>query len=174
MRRLLLLRHAKSDRSLPGMRDHDRPLTPRGVAAASQIGAYMARHDVRPDHTLCSTATRTRDTWMLVAKAIENPPATFDDRLYDAAPAAILEVLRETARDLHCLLVVGHNPGMQDTARQLIASGDVDARERLQEKFPTAGLAVIDFAFDDWKKLHRHSGRLDRFVTPRSLDAATD
>jgi phosphohistidine phosphatase len=67
-----------------------------------------------------------------------------------------------------------HNPGLRDLAEFLIASGDVDARQRLLEKFPTAGLAVIDFPVDDWGKLHPKSGRLDRFVAPRQLDLATD
>ena len=175
MRRLMLLRHAKSDRSLPGMRDHERPLAARGRTAACRIGAYIAHHSLAPDRTLCSTAVRTRDTWALLAQALQKPPpTTFEGRLYDATPAAILDVLRETATEIHCLLLVGHNPGMQDVARALIASGDVEARERLREKFPTAGLAVIDFALDDWNKLHARAGRLDRFVTPRLLDTATD
>ena len=80
----------------------------------------------------------------------------------------------QTKRDVHILLVVGHNPGLRDLAELLIASGDVDARQRLLEKFPTAGLAVIDFPVDDWGKLHPKSGRLDRFVAPRRLDMATD
>src|SRR5262249_42815230 len=67
---------------------------------------------------------------------------------------------------------VGHNPGMHEAARLLIASGDVEQRERLNEGLPTSGLAVIDFAGQDWRKLHAHGGRLERFVTPRSLAAA--
>jgi phosphohistidine phosphatase len=175
MRRLMLLRHAKSDRSQPDMRDHDRPLAARGEAAAAQIGAYMARHDLLPDGVLCSTAVRTCETWRLVAKALPKPILTvYEARLYEAAEDAIFAVLRETADDIHSLLVIGHNPGMQDLAHHLIASGEVEARERLREKFPTGGLAIVDFAFDDWKRVHRSAGRLDRFVTPRSLDAITD
>jgi phosphohistidine phosphatase len=175
MRRLMLLRHAKSDRSSPGAVDRDRSLEPRGKETAPRIGAYMARHGLVPEMTICSTARRTRDTWTLVAAAFTKPPAvTFEDRIYDATANAILDVVHETGDDVHCLLIVGHNPGLQDLAGLLIAAGDVEARERLHEKFPTAGLAVIDFAYDDWEKLHRRTGRLDRFVTPRSLTAATD
>ena len=68
-------------------------------------------------------------------------------------------------------MVVGHNPGLQDLAVMLTASGDVGARERLREKLPTSGLVIIDFAFDDWGKLHPQCGRLERFVTPKSLGA---
>jgi phosphohistidine phosphatase len=175
MRRLMLMRHAKSDRSSLGTRDRDRPLDGRGKAAAPRIGAYMALHDLMPDRVLCSPARRTHDTWSLVAAAFAKPPAVeFDDRLYDASPDTILDVVRKTGSDIHSLLVIGHNPGLQDLAGLLIASGDVEARERLREKFPTAALLVIDFAFDDWRKLHRRAGRLDRFVTPRSLASATD
>jgi phosphohistidine phosphatase len=175
MRRLMLLRHAKSDRSSLGTRDRDRPLDGRGKAAAPRIGAYMALHDLMPDRVLCSPARRTHDTWSLVAGAFAKPPAIeFDDRLYDASADTILDVVRKTGADIHSLLVIGHNPGLQDLAGLLIASGDVEARERLREKFPTAALLVIDFAFDDWRKLHRRAGRLDRFVTPRSLASATD
>jgi phosphohistidine phosphatase len=72
------------------------------------------------------------------------------------------------------LLIVGHNPGLHDLAVQLIAAGDVDARERLNEKLPTSGLVVIDFPYDDWSRLHSHSGRLEHFVSPRLIAEATD
>ena len=74
---------------------------------------------------------------------------------------------------MHSLLLVGHNPGLAELASLLMASGDVETRQRLIEKFPTAALAVIDFALDDWGKLHPKAGRLDRFVVPRALDAET-
>ena len=100
---------------------------------------------------------------------------TFEDRLYESGPDAILAVrYGKPTRPAPTLLVVGHNPGLHETARLLIASGDVEARERLNEGLPTSGLVVIDFAGTDWERLHPRSGRLDRFVTPRSLKAATD
>jgi len=67
--------------------------------------------------------------------------------------------------------VIGHNPGLHELARLLIASGDIEAREQLTEKLPTSGLVIIDFAVDSWARLHPHSGRLERFVTPQSLEA---
>jgi phosphohistidine phosphatase len=76
------------------------------------------------------------------------------------------------APNVHGLMVIGHNPGLQEAARMLIASGDIEPRERLHEKYPTAALAVLDFPIDAWGKLHRQSGRLDRFVTPRWIAAA--
>ena len=83
-------------------------------------------------------------------------------------------MIRETRNSIRSLLVIGHNPGLQDLAGTLIASGDLDHRERLREKLPTAGLVVIDFALDEWAKVHPHAGRLERFIAPRWLEAATD
>ena len=175
MRRLLLLRHAKSSWSEPGASDHERPLNRRGQEAAPRIGAYLARHTLMPDRVLCSTARRARETWELVAaEAPGAPPATFTDRLYDASSRALVDVFRNAEPDAKSLLVVGHNPGLQEVATQLIASGDLEDRERLREKLPTGGLVVIDFAIADWSKLHPRSGRLERFVVPRMLEAATD
>jgi phosphohistidine phosphatase len=175
MRRLMLLRHAKSDWSRPGARDHERMLAPRGREAAPRIGAYMVHHGLNPDLVLCSTATRARETWDLVAKAFTQKPAlVFDERVYEAGANALFEIVKETKSSVHALLVTGHNPALHDFAQRLIASGDTDARARLTEKFPTGALAVIDFAVDDWRKLHPRSGRLDRLVVPRTLEATTD
>jgi phosphohistidine phosphatase len=175
MRRILLFRHAKSDWSDPDMADHDRRLNRRGEEAAPKIGAYLARHRLIPQRVLCSTARRARDTWELAAAELPNPPpVTYEERLYNARPGAILDVLQRLEGNIRSALVVGHNPGLQEVATLLIASGDLDHRERLREKFPTAGLVVIDFAVDNWAKLHPHSGRLERFVVPRMLQAATD
>ena len=93
-------------------------------------------------------------------------------RLYNAGADAIIALVKGTAPTVRTLLVVGHNPGLQDAARRLIASGDVETRKRLDEGLPTSGLAVIDFAGKDWRKLHPHGGRLERLVSPRSLAEA--
>jgi phosphohistidine phosphatase len=175
MRRLLLLRHAKSSWAEPGASDHDRPLNRRGEEAAPRIGAYLRRHKLIPDGVLCSTARRARATWDLVAaEAPAAPPAAYEARLYDASPRTLLDVFHRALPDARSVLVVGHNPGLQEVATQLIAAGDLDDRERLREKLPTGGLVVIDFAIEDWAKLHARSGRLERFVVPRMLETATD
>ena len=175
MRRLMLLRHAKSDWTRPGTRDHERALAPRGREAAPRIGAYMVHHGLTPDLVLCSTATRARQTWDLVAAAFSDaPPTVYEASLYEAGANALLDVVKQTKGGVHVLLLAGHNPGLHDLAQRLIAAGDTDARQRLSEKFPTGALAVIDFAVDDWRKLHPRSGRLDRFVVPRALATTTD
>lgn len=174
MRRLLLLRHSKTERPEPGERDRDRKLMPRGRADAPVIGAYMARHRLIPDLVLVSPAQRAVETWALVAAAFSKAPQVVkDDRIYNASTETLADLIRETD-DATALLVVGHNPGLHDLATELIGSGDVETRESLNEKLPTSGLVVIDFAFDDWSKLHDCAGRLERFVTPHSIGAASD
>jgi phosphohistidine phosphatase len=170
MLRLMLLRHAKSDWSARGLHDIDRPLNARGRGAAPRIGAYLATHDLVPDAVLVSPAARARETWTLVAqglKAARKPK--FDGRLYEAPPQVILAAVSEAPASAKVLLVIGHNPGMQSLALALIESGDPAARAQLSDKFPTAGLAVIDFAVARWSAIEPASGTVERFVTPRAL-----
>ena len=175
MRRLILFRQAKSEPARSGEADLDRPIAARGREVTPLMGAYIAQHALTPDRALVSTARRTRETWDLLAGAFAKPPpAAFDRRIYEAPAKALLAVLHETAADTHTLLVVGHNPGMQELASVLMASGDMTARQNLSEKFPTAALAVIEFAVDRWADIAPHSGRLDRFVTPRALALGAD
>jgi phosphohistidine phosphatase len=174
MRRLMLLRHAKTERAEPGERDRDRKLMKRGRADASIIGAFIAHHGLTPDLALVSPAARTQETWALVAAAFAKAPKMVtDERIYNASTANLIGVIGAT-RQAHTLLVVGHNPSLHDVALQLIASGDLAAREQLSEKLPTSGLVVIDLPFDDWSLVHPHAGRLERFVSPRLIAAATE
>ncbi|HEY6862210.1 MAG TPA: histidine phosphatase family protein [Pseudolabrys sp.] len=173
MRRLLLFRHAKAERSEPGMQDRDRRLIERGCKEAAKVGAYMASHALIPDRVMTSPSARTQETWKFAATAFRRPPvATSVERLYNATAHDIFSVVKETGATTHTLLIIGHNPGLHELALMLIASGDIEAREQLREKLPTSGLAIIDFALDDWSKLHPQCGRLGRFVTPRSLGVA--
>jgi phosphohistidine phosphatase len=171
--RLLLLRHAKSEKAEAGMLDHERRLNARGRNDAPAVGAYMARHGLIPDRVMVSPAARTRETWERLASALgARPRVIHEERLYNAGSEAILALVKATEPTVRTLLVLGHNPGLHEVARLLIASGDVEARERLNEGLPTSALAVIDFAGKDWRKVHPHCGRLERLVSPRSLAAA--
>ena len=174
MRRLMLLRHAKSDWSTPGGRDLDRPLSTRGREAAPKMGAYMARHALVPDLIVASPAARVAETLAHILPAFDVPPKIRrENRLYETGADTLVEVIQEMPKGAHSVLLVGHNPGIAELASLLIAAGDVEARQQLIEKFPTAALAVIDFPLDDWGKLHPKAGRLDRFVVPRALDIDT-
>jgi len=174
MRRLMLLRHAKTERAEPGEPDRDRKLTKRGRADAPVIGGYMARHGLIPELAVVSPARRAQETWTLLAAVFAKPPRVVaDERVYNADPDKLIGVIAET-RGARSLLLVGHNPGLHELAVQLIAAGDVEARERVAEKLPTSGLVVIDLAFNDWSLLHPQAGRLERFVSPRLIAAATE
>jgi phosphohistidine phosphatase len=121
-----------------------------------------------------SPAKRAQQTWTLAADYFAKPPKAADeDRIYNASADSLLTLVGEADR-ARSLLLVGHNPGFHDLAIALIASGDAAARERLNEKLPTSGLVVIDLAFDDWAVLHPHSGRLERFVSPRLIATTTE
>jgi phosphohistidine phosphatase len=175
MRRLILFRHAKAEPSEPGMEDRARGLVERGRKDAARIGAYMAGHGLTPDRVVISPAARTQETWKYASAAFKPAPgAKTCDKLYDATPHAIFAVIKDALAPAHTLLVVGHNPGLHEVALMLIATGDIDTRERLREKLPTAGLAIIEFPIDDWGRLHPQSGRLERFVSPKWLEAATN
>ena len=174
MLRLLLLRHAKAERLRPGERDHQRRLDERGRGDAPKIGAYVAKHGYLPDQVVVSTASRTRETWSLAAAAMpDKPEVDFDERIYESTPHALLTVLRNTDPRVRTLMIVGHNPSMHELAVQLVATGDIETRQRLQEAFPTSGLAVIEFALENWDRVHPQSGRLERFITPRSIAEPT-
>jgi phosphohistidine phosphatase len=174
MRRLMLLRHAKTERTATSGRDRDRKLMLRGYADAPIIGAYMARHGLIPDLACVSPATRAQETWALVAPYFVKPPdMTTDPRIYNATAENLADVASE-AGAARVLLLVGHNPGLHDFARQLISEGEDDMRDALNERLPTSGLVVIDLPIDDWAQLQPQSGRLEHFIYPRLIGAETD
>jgi phosphohistidine phosphatase len=175
MRRLMLLRHSAADRAEPGERDQARPLAAQGRADAAMVGAYFVNHSLRPDHVIVSTATRTRETWRQIAAALRvAPTAVFDERVYNAATQGLFNVIAEAPDGARTLLMVGHNPGLHELAMLLVATGDINIRERLRENFPTSGIAMIDFALESWSALHPRSGRLERFVSPKEIDSITN
>lgn len=174
MRRLIIFRHAKAERLQPGGSDLARRLEPRGRSDAEVMGAYLARHKLVPDFAAVSTATRTRETWALAGAAFHPAPqVAFESRIYDAEPGDLLAVIAETDPKFETLAMVGHNPGFHELAIELTGSGDAHTRQHLAEGFPTAGVAVIEFKGPDWH-LRPHSGRLERFVSPKTVSGATD
>jgi phosphohistidine phosphatase len=167
--RLMLLRHAKAEKAESGIHDRDRRLDARGRDDAPRIAAHMVRRALLPDRVLVSSAQRTRETWERMAPAFSPaPPVDYEDRLYESGTEAILTVIKAADPSASALLVIGHNPGLHDTARLLLAPRG-DAAHRLDDGLPTAGLVVIDFADTGWRKLAVRSGRLEAFVTPRLL-----
>jgi phosphohistidine phosphatase len=173
MRRLMLLRHGKA--APPDVvADIDRPLAPRGREALQRIAAHLAGEQLIPDIALVSTARRTRETWEVVAPMLGDVPARFESRIYEAPADRLLTVVREVEDAVRTLLMVGHNPGFADLAKLLVGHGDRYAFARMALRYPTASLAVLDFAAEDWREAKPGTGRLDRFVTPKSLGQDED
>lgn len=167
---LSLLRHAKSSWKNPALPDRERPLNARGMSDAPVLGRAMSERGIDPDLVLCSTARRTVDTLALVLPELKvEPKIIYDDALYHATTAEMLEMLRGLQPGTSRVLLVGHNPEIQALALELVGSGPHEPRERLAEKFPTAGLAVINFTAGLWSSIDVGSGSLAAFVTPRDL-----
>jgi phosphohistidine phosphatase len=172
--RLMLLRHAKAEKAQGRMRDRDRPLSGRGRIDATEIAAYMVSRALVPERVIVSSAERTRETWAHMAPAFSTATAVdYQDRLYDAAPDTIVSVIKSAGGNASVLMVIGHNPGMHDAARLLLAHRGGTAHQ-LDDGLPTSGLVVIDFAEDEWQRMAARSGRLKGFITPRLLRLAKD
>jgi phosphohistidine phosphatase len=167
----MLLRHAKSSWTDPGLDDRERPLNPRGQKAAPAMGAFMRRESFLPDLVLCSPARRARETWKLVAEQLRTAPKVLvEEAIYDFGNGGrIVEAIRASAGDSRAVLVTGHNPSLERLAVRLAGSGDDRSRRRMQEKFPTGALAVIDFEFPSWRDLGNQPGPLVTFVRPKDL-----
>jgi phosphohistidine phosphatase len=174
MRRLMLLRHAKTENDAPSGRDLDRRLDNRGRSDAAEIGGWIARHPPFADSVLVSHAVRAQQTWDIAWEAMKDlvpePEVEIVPELYGADPSQLLQTVREaSAADPKRLMLVGHNPGMHELALALAGSGDAAGRKALADNLPTSGLAVFDFAVDDWADVAFRRGRLMMFVTPKLL-----
>lgn len=169
---LLLMRHAKSSWVNPGQLDFDRPLAKRGQAAAPEIGAWIAGHDLKPDLVVCSPAVRTRETLKLMLPQLGTPAprVEIDEELYLASPAEMLERLHALGPEPRRVMLVAHNPGLQALASALAGRGPKAARSELAIKFPTAALAVLTFEASAWTDVRANGGELLHFITPRTLD----
>jgi phosphohistidine phosphatase len=165
-RTLLLLRHAKSDWA-EAVPDHERPLAARGQREAPLVGQWLHEHGTTPDLVVCSPATRVRQTWELVAAELPSAPEVkIDDRVYEASAGALLSMVAEAPDSVTTLMVVGHNPSMEELADLLAGEGAAKALDRMARKFPTAAMAVL--AFDgSWAELEPAGARLADFVVAR-------
>jgi phosphohistidine phosphatase len=173
MKRLLLLRHAKASQD-PAPSDHMRPLAPRGRKDAPEVAKAMGKAGFVPELVLSSGSKRTRETWELMADALKaEPRVEFTDALYLAPPKAMLNVAREADDRASTLMILGHNPGMEELAAALLRP-EAEEEERahralLREKFPTGALAVIDCRINHWHELVPGVGQLRAFMRPKDL-----
>ncbi len=170
MKTLFLLRHAKSSWETEGQRDFDRPLNPRGRAAAAAMAQHIAAEHIVPDVVLVSPAVRTRQTAQLVHGGQTRWPAPrFVDEIYMASGETLLGLVRAAPPDAASLMLIGHNPGLEDLAFQLINTGAAELRQRLDEKFPTATLCALVFEGDSWEDIASKSATLTQFTRPRDI-----
>ena len=169
MLRLLLLRHAKAAPHDPA-RDHARGLIERGRGDAKRLGQFIAGQKPAIEAAVHSGATRTKETATIALGQLPTGvPVSIDPRLYEANAAEFLAVLRSLTDSAKTILVVGHNPSIAEVALRLAGGGDKEARQRMSLKFPTSGLAVLDFDAAHWADIGLGAGRLSTFVTPASL-----
>jgi len=169
--RLWLLRHAKSSWDDPGMEDVERPLAPRGTRAADRMREYLDAEEIRPELVLCSSALRTRETLGRILPGL-GPELTvrIESSLYSFEADQLLERLRKVTDDVASVMLIGHNPAMQELASLLAGGGD--RLNELRRGFPTAALAELDLGGGSWRELAPGTGRLTRFVVPRELSSA--
>jgi phosphohistidine phosphatase len=163
VRRLLLLRHAKSSWDDAGLPDHERPLAPRGEKAAVRIAEHVRSQKIAPDLVLCSTALRTRQTLAALLPVLPGEvEIRLEDELYGASLDELLTRLRELEDSMGAVLVIGHNPTLHALALALTGRGDV------LDRFPTGALATVALT-TPWAELGEGAGELEGFVVPREL-----
>ncbi|MET7651487.1 MULTISPECIES: histidine phosphatase family protein [unclassified Streptomyces] len=164
-RRIVLFRHAKAD--WPQVTDHERPLAERGRMDAAVAGRRLADTGIHIDLALCSTATRTRETWKLAVQEFPQRPKTvYEERIYEASPGELIALLNETPDDVRDVVLIGHNPGIQGLADILSGQADGDAGERMERRgFPAAAFAVVSFD-GSWKSLEPGAATLREYWAP--------
>lgn len=167
LRRLVVLRHAKS--AWPeGVPDHRRPLAPRGRRDAPAAGIALVEADCLPDLALCSTAERARQTWELAsAEWGTPPPVRYEPRLYGADVPELLDAVHQVPPEVETLLLIGHNPGLEDLVLELAGDSLDDALDEVRVKFPTSAIAVLAWHGSTWQDLARGTALLTGLTVPR-------
>lgn len=177
MKELLLLRHAKSSWATPGMPDFERPLNKRGRRAAAAMARHLAEEGLSPRLILSSDAKRTQETLEPIRESLRSVAVHLEPKLYLADPPTLLDRLRKVPDDVPSVLMIGHNPGLQEFALELAAAagpGAAGTAARIEEKFPTAALVRFRIKIDRWRDLSmdRLDGavKLLGYVIPADLE----
>ena len=159
------MRHAKSSWGEASLADFERPLNERGLKAAPLVGRFMRRQKLRPELILSSPAERARQTAALVAEAARlDAPLRYDERIYEATPARLAEVVSQVEEGVGELLLVGHNPGLEGFIEMLAGES---------RRMPTAALARVALDVEKWNRVREGVGRVELFVKPKELDGAS-
>jgi phosphohistidine phosphatase len=171
MKRILLLRHAKSSWDDLSLSDFARPLADRGRDVAPRMGAFMKGEGLVPEAVLCSGARRAVQTLQMVEPFLCSPSIQIEDTLYMAPPEIILTRVRQLEDDIRSVLLIGHNPAFEELALRLAGDGRGKALRRMRKKYPTCALAVLRFEADAWAVITQQSGFLELFARPKDLPA---
>lgn len=173
MKTIYILRHAKSDWGDPAIKDQDRSLNDRGREAAPRMGVYIRAKKYKPELVLCSTARRTVETLELVRGNLGGAAVAFEEGLYLAEVRYLLERVRKLDDAVGSVMLIGHNPGLEQLAKALSSSptseGDEERHKRMREKFTTCAFAVITMPFDTWRAVKAGAGELKDFMRPKDL-----
>ena len=167
MKRLYLLRHAKSAWDDPALRDRERPLAPRGRKAAKRVGRWAGKHGVRPQLVVCSSAVRAQQTLDRVLPGLGGPTVWVEVTLYAAGVETLLARVRALPWEVDDAMLVGHNPALQELLLMLAAPGR--RRERAAERLPTGALAALEIGVERWADVRPGAARLSELVLPRKL-----
>jgi len=169
MKTLTLLRHAKSSWDDPVARDFDRPLNAKGRRAAAMIGRHLKAEGFAFDHVLASPAVRVIETldevWSGYGQKLE---PVWNKAMYLASAPSLLDLVQAMPDIADHVLMVGHNPGLEDLVLDLTLDGEL--RERVEDKYPTATVAQMTLPVDRWAEVRAHSATLVAFIRPRDLD----
>ena len=168
MKILGLLRHAKSDWDDMAKRDFDRGLNDRGRKGAALIGEHIREHGIKWDLVLASPAERVKRT---IDAALPETEPVFDQRLYLASSDTIFETIADHAGEADKVLVIGHNPGLQEVLFDLVApANENELFAEVATKLPTASYCVVECEAESWEELKKNCGTLVHLARPRDLD----
>lgn len=171
MKTVTLFRHAKSgEKGNPNIEDIDRPLSGRGLKAAPKMGAALRDRRVKPDLILCSPSVRTRQTLTLASPEAwdEAPKTRFKKDIYEASCETLLKLVNGCPKDVQHVMIVGHNPGLQEFAITLARPGSAELG-KIEQKLPTAAIVTFEFDEERWKDIQPATGRIVLFIAPRTL-----
>lgn len=161
MKTLFILRHAKSSWVDAALSDFERPLNERGLKVAPFMGNWMKKNQFQPEMILSSPAKRARQTAVLVKEAAGfAAEIEFEERIYEASSARLLEITRQQNNRFESVLLVGHNPGLENLIRAL--TGEL-------QPMPTAALAVVDLETDKWSDVNSSTGKLRTLIRPKEV-----
>ena len=168
---LHLLRHAKSSWEDQTLADDERPLAPRGIRDARRLARHLSGLGIEAGLVLCSSAVRARQTLDLLKPSLGGTPVLIEEALYAAPAAALLERLQTLPESVGSVVLIGHNPGMQEVALKLASGGE--KLDQLAAKFPTCALATLAVPAAAWRDLRSGAAQLTGYTTPRELRTRT-